>query len=261
LIEPAYGTSAALTHFVKEPEDYRVLQAYFRDITVYKDIEQFWNTWNYLGDDGLPHINTGRTPYQQLWIQWVGVDDLAWHLAEYPAGWLCSQSAYMHGYIHGYENGFRQGDLDINLGHNPRAVSEIREFHRTSGYRSGFGDQSYFHLGYQQGFRAAYEDALHGIPFRGINQLRQAAEGRSLAGQRKDFDRAISAGYDAGYTTALRNTRPVVNARYNAEGCQSSHKDAAYCDAYGRGFLVGYSDGSVNQHSHLAETARADSSR
>jgi hypothetical protein len=182
------------------------------------------------------------------------------HLAEYPADWLCNQSAYMHGYIHGYENGFRVGDLDIHLGHTPRAVSEIREFHHASGYRSGFGDQSYFHLGYQQGFRAAYEDALRGIPFRGISQLQQASKGQTLAARRKDFDRAISAGYDAGYTAALREAPPVTNARYDGR-CQSSHKGAAYCDAYGRGFLVGYSDGSVNQHSHLTETAQAGNSR
>jgi hypothetical protein len=83
LIEPTYGTSAALTHFVKEPQDYRRLLAYLRDITVRKDLDEFWAAWKELGDDGLPHINVGRTPYQQLWIQWVGADDLAWHMVEH----------------------------------------------------------------------------------------------------------------------------------------------------------------------------------
>src|SRR5690606_30585172 len=26
----------------------------------------------------------GRTPYQQLWVEWVEVKDLAWHLVECP---------------------------------------------------------------------------------------------------------------------------------------------------------------------------------
>ena len=37
-----------------------------------------------LGDDGLPLVAVERTPYQQLWIQWVSIEDLACHLMDCP---------------------------------------------------------------------------------------------------------------------------------------------------------------------------------
>jgi len=84
LIEPAYGTSAAACHYVKEPEDYKVLMAYFRDCVVVKDLEGFYSTVRNMGDDGLPHVAVTRTPYQQLWVQWVCLEDLCVHLALEP---------------------------------------------------------------------------------------------------------------------------------------------------------------------------------
>ena len=37
-----------------------------------------------MGDDGWPLPAVMRTPYQQLWIQWVLIDDLAAHLVDRP---------------------------------------------------------------------------------------------------------------------------------------------------------------------------------
>ncbi|HOV74672.1 MAG TPA: hypothetical protein P5318_04475 [Candidatus Hydrogenedentes bacterium] len=84
LIEPAYGTSAAACHYVKEPDDYRILMAYFRDMRVRLDCEGLYRVVRDLGDDGLPHVSVARTPYQQLWVQWVCLADLGIHLAEWP---------------------------------------------------------------------------------------------------------------------------------------------------------------------------------
>ncbi|MEI8189513.1 MAG: hypothetical protein WCI75_07325, partial [candidate division NC10 bacterium] len=36
------------------------------------------------GDDGFPKAEVERTPYQQLWIEWVGLDDLGYHFADCP---------------------------------------------------------------------------------------------------------------------------------------------------------------------------------
>ena len=85
LIEPTFRTSSALTHFVKAPKDYRVLMAYFRDITVHKDVGPFLETLCALGNDGLPHTAIPRTPFQQLWIEWVDIRDLSVHLVECAA--------------------------------------------------------------------------------------------------------------------------------------------------------------------------------
>ena len=84
LYEPTYGTSAAAGHFVKTPEDYAILMAYLRDIEVTLDIEGLMNAVRYMGEDGLPHVAVLRTPYQQLWVQWVDLTDLCAHLALEP---------------------------------------------------------------------------------------------------------------------------------------------------------------------------------
>jgi len=84
LIEPTYGTSSAATHFVKRPEDYKILMAYLRDVAVRKDLTEFHKAVAELGDDGLPHVAVLRTPYQQLWVEWVGIQDLSAHLVEHP---------------------------------------------------------------------------------------------------------------------------------------------------------------------------------
>ena len=84
LYEPTFGTTAAASHFVKEPEDYRALMAYFRDVQVHKDLDLLRFAVKQMGDDGLPHVALPRTPYQQLWVEWVGLEDLPVHLAMYP---------------------------------------------------------------------------------------------------------------------------------------------------------------------------------
>jgi hypothetical protein len=76
--------SASSKHFVTEPDDYKVLLSYFRDIIVHKDTKGWEDTYKWLGDDGLPHTSIGRTPYQQLWIEWVSIEDLALHLVDCP---------------------------------------------------------------------------------------------------------------------------------------------------------------------------------
>jgi len=84
LFEPTYGSSAAACHFVKGIGDYRILMAGFRDVVVQPHMEGFHKTVQVLGDDGLPHTAVFRTPYQQLWVQWVSLTDLPVHLALYP---------------------------------------------------------------------------------------------------------------------------------------------------------------------------------
>lgn len=77
-------SSASSKHFIVEPDDYKVLLSYFRDMTVHKNIKPWMDVYDNLGDDGLPHTSIGRTPYQQLWIQWVSLEDLALHMVDCP---------------------------------------------------------------------------------------------------------------------------------------------------------------------------------
>jgi len=84
LREPAYGTYTALEHFVSEPGDYRVLACYLRDMVVKEDSAPLEQTLAWLGEDGLPMVATNRTPWQQLWVQWVSLEDLGLHIVDCP---------------------------------------------------------------------------------------------------------------------------------------------------------------------------------
>lgn len=82
--EPVFNSASQEEHFVKEPADYKALMAYFRDIVVRKDAESVRAAIAAVGDDGLPHTSVVRTPYQQLWVQWVSMEDLPLHLMLEP---------------------------------------------------------------------------------------------------------------------------------------------------------------------------------
>jgi len=82
--EPTYGTAWIGRHFVTEPEDYAPLAAYLEDSVVVPHPERVEETRRDLGEDGLPHVSLLRTPYQQLWVQWVAMEDLALHLVDCP---------------------------------------------------------------------------------------------------------------------------------------------------------------------------------
>jgi hypothetical protein len=77
-------SSASSKHYITEPEDYKIFLSYLRDLSVHKDTNGWINAYKSLGDDGLPHTSIGRSPYQQLWIQWVSIEDLSFHLVDCP---------------------------------------------------------------------------------------------------------------------------------------------------------------------------------
>lgn len=84
IVQPDLGVLAAYRHFVRVPRDYEVLLAYLRDVIVSPSPETCAATVASLGDDGLPHLAVDRTPFQQLWIQWVCLEDLCLHLVDCP---------------------------------------------------------------------------------------------------------------------------------------------------------------------------------
>jgi hypothetical protein len=84
LIEPAMQTAATRRHFIRDLADYEILLAYLRDLEVVKDLTQLHRNISELGEDGMPLLAVLRTPFQQLWIQWVCLEDLCWHMSEAP---------------------------------------------------------------------------------------------------------------------------------------------------------------------------------
>ena len=82
--EPAYGSSSIRKHYIEDPEEYEVLWAYLEDGIVLEDYERYHRDQAELGDDGLPLTAIERSPYQQLWVQWAGLDKLAYHTVDAP---------------------------------------------------------------------------------------------------------------------------------------------------------------------------------
>ena len=82
VFEPTFGTAATHKHYVCEPADYEILLAYLRDVIVVEDASPYVRDDGALGADGLAMVAVLRTPYQQMWVQWVSLENLAWHLAD-----------------------------------------------------------------------------------------------------------------------------------------------------------------------------------
>ena len=82
--EPTYGAGSIKEHYVKSIEDYEIFFPYLDDAIVEPNPEPLERTLDELGNDGLPHTSVGRTPYQQMWIQWIDIMDLSAHFVEAP---------------------------------------------------------------------------------------------------------------------------------------------------------------------------------
>ncbi len=77
VFEPAYQSGATRKHYVCDSADYEILLSYLRNVVVVDDATPFLLDRDALGDDGVPMVAVHRTPYQQMWIQWVSLEQLA----------------------------------------------------------------------------------------------------------------------------------------------------------------------------------------
>ena len=189
------------------------------------------------------------------------------HLTSDPSHAMYQRSAYAHGYIHGYEDGFHDADMDIHMGRGERPPKEHKDYREAKdGYHPSFGDKHYFSDGYQRGFDQGYSDSFRGVQFRALNTMRKASEGVAKSDdggiKEQDFDKAFSRGYDAG--SARGSSQYLRSADFGdaANLCQSliPSREAAqqgeYCDAFIRGFALGFSDGQAGQLERSTQTAQ-----
>jgi hypothetical protein len=189
------------------------------------------NVWLFLGISLVASMATAQAPCS--------------HLAD-PARDLYRGSAFAHGYIHGYESGFHLGDLDLQLGHSALVLLTPKTRLSDTGYQPSFGDKKAFKHGFEQGQRTGYGDAYRGDSFRGVAEVRRAAQGMSAeAAQREEFDQAVSHGYEAGWQAGLRRPLTSLDPREAAKACQGSSFTGGLCDAYARGFGLGYADAAL----------------
>jgi hypothetical protein len=82
--EPAFDSSTARKHFVETREDYERLWSYLEDAVILENYDRYYRDCAELGDDGIPKTEIERTPWQQLWIEWVGLEPLSYHCADWP---------------------------------------------------------------------------------------------------------------------------------------------------------------------------------
>jgi hypothetical protein len=83
LYEPAFDAPAIRKHFVKERGDWEILAFYLKDCVIRERIDDFTAVDAQVGEDGVAQLWLGRTPFQQLWIEWVSIEELAWHMVDY----------------------------------------------------------------------------------------------------------------------------------------------------------------------------------
>lgn len=83
-MNPELDYGGTLKHFVERPTDYDALWAYLEDCTILENYEQWHRDAAELGEHGWPLAHVERTPYQQLWIEWAGMEGLAAHMADCP---------------------------------------------------------------------------------------------------------------------------------------------------------------------------------
>jgi hypothetical protein len=82
--EPTYNSGAFQKRYIEEPGDYEVLWSYLEDAIILEDYQRYQRDQAQLGDEGLPLASVERTPFQQLWVEWVDIDRLSFHFADCP---------------------------------------------------------------------------------------------------------------------------------------------------------------------------------
>jgi hypothetical protein len=82
--EPALNSSSVRKHYLMEKQDYEILWDFLNDSLLLPDYERFQRDQAELGDMGTPLVAVERTPYQQMWIIWAGLDNLSYHWVDFP---------------------------------------------------------------------------------------------------------------------------------------------------------------------------------
>ncbi len=82
--EPIFDSSSIRKHFIQERHDYDVFWYYLQDSSIIADYGRYWQDQAELGERGVPLVAVERTPYQNMWIIWVGLDNLSYHLSDFP---------------------------------------------------------------------------------------------------------------------------------------------------------------------------------
>ena len=79
-LEPdrAYGTSNWIhEHFIKEPDDYRVMECYFRDARYRDNYDIIRESQRRMGSDGIVLVRVAKSPIQEMLYQLMGLEQFS----------------------------------------------------------------------------------------------------------------------------------------------------------------------------------------
>ena len=92
-IEGGYGSRWIAEYMIRRPEDYRVVEYMVRDSILSPDYDVVLETERNLGGDGIALAWTSRSPYQQMYIELMGLERLALDRADGLPGFFALREA------------------------------------------------------------------------------------------------------------------------------------------------------------------------
>lgn len=83
-VETGYGSAWTREHWVKTPDDYLVLEQVLRHTRIVPDPAPLRAALHDMGDRGVVLAWMHRAPFQRLWIEYTGMERLAFDMADHP---------------------------------------------------------------------------------------------------------------------------------------------------------------------------------
>jgi hypothetical protein len=81
--DPAYETSNWIhEHLIKGPDDYRVLECYYRDMVFHDNIQAIREAQRRVGADGIVLLRIAKSPVQEMLYQMLGLEQFAFDYQE-----------------------------------------------------------------------------------------------------------------------------------------------------------------------------------
>ncbi len=75
--EAAYDSTWILEHFIKTPEDYRVMEFMVRDAVYHDNFERLREAQRRIGGDGLVYVRLAKSPIQEMLYQMLGMEQFS----------------------------------------------------------------------------------------------------------------------------------------------------------------------------------------
>ncbi|HUV08834.1 MAG TPA: uroporphyrinogen decarboxylase family protein [Spirochaetia bacterium] len=83
--EVAYDTNTWIKdHFIKRPEDYRIMEFVVRDARYHDNFEALNQSIRRIGDDGLVYVRIAKSPIQEILYQMAGVERFSYDSYDCP---------------------------------------------------------------------------------------------------------------------------------------------------------------------------------